>query len=61
MLLALFEYFNLLFGIYYLALVTEYCLEFSNKLVLISDICFFFKLILLFLGINASYTLSKLG
>jgi len=59
--LLLLEYLNLLLDIYCLALITEYCFDFFDELVLILGIFFFFHLVYLLLCIYSCDTLSKLG
>ena len=60
-LFSLLKGFDLLFDICCLALVTESSLDFSYKFTLILGSCFFVQLIKLLLGINPSYTLSKIS
>ena len=55
----LFKYFKFLFSICCLCLVTEYCLDFFYKILLILDSYFFIQLIKLLLCIYIYHTSSK--
>jgi len=61
MFLFLFKHLNLPSDIYYISLVTEYCLDFFNEIISILDIVFFFYLVNLFLHVNFCYVPFKLG